>query len=178
MKLPWIRRADYDRMAASNAEHFRLLTDETARANGADASRRELLGRNAVLTEELTELHAAYDALIDKHVALAERMAEKMMAPTITTVEPSHALPEAPRRELSVVDAVIRQEARYDRRLAAYFRSRAKVLREDHPHWTDQQVATELARWETAEAMAPAFLVGAAAITPNESPTGPSEPVT
>ena len=105
-----------------------------------------------------------YEALVDKYTALSD----KYVALTERVAGTASTLPAAPKRELSVIDAVIRLQAKDDHRLARYFRNRAKTLREEHPMWTDQQVATELSRWETAEEMAPEFLVGPQGLTPNE----------
>lgn len=81
-----------------------------------------------------------------------------MNPPTVLAPVPIPATaPE--RRPTSVIDDVIRLEAKDDMRLTKYLRKRAKVLRGEHPQWTDGQIATELSRWETAEEMPPEFIM-------------------
>ena len=109
-----------------------------------------------------------YEALVDKYAALSVKylaLAERIS--TGAASSPS-TLPEAPKRERSVIDAVIRLEAKGNQGLLRYLRDRAKTLRDEHPLWTEAQIATELSRWETAEEMAPEFLVGPQGLTPNE----------
>ena len=152
MKLPW-----QSREIANQIERRRVDTAEQLARRTAECAEWSRLCADA--TNRYDEMVRNYHALLDKYVALATRP----LPQTIITRE-HEPLPEAPARELSVIDAVIRLEAKGDHRLARYFRARAKRLKDDHPHWTDQQVATELSRWETAEEMPPEFLVGAKSI--------------
>ena len=126
-------------------------------------------GKSAKPSSEVAELRAEVRRLRARIDTLTDRLLDAH-TPTQSVVmqSPAHDLPEAPKRELSVIDAVARMEAKGDQRLLRYFRSRARKLKEDHPQWDDRQVATELSRWETAEEMAPEFLVGATGLTPNE----------
>lgn len=117
--------------------------------------------------------HEAVIAAKDAHIAVLERVIEaereltkQLMAaarasepvsPTPIPVEP--VAPQAARKR-TVVDAVIQMQARDDVRLGRYLRKRERVLRGEHPQWTDQQIATELSRWETAEEMPPEFIAG------------------
>ena len=141
MRWPWVSREQYDAKAKEAADWSLLASDYCARFDN---------------------LSVKYDALLRDHLLY-------LTTPRTPSVAPTPApLPEAPKRELSVIDAVIRLEAKGDTRLARYFRSRAKTLQEEHPQWSDQEVATELSRWETAEEMPPEFLVGERTVTPAE----------
>ncbi len=139
MKWPWVSREQYDAKVAECAEWSRLAAD----------------------------FSNDRDALLEKYEALVQKALDRPLPAVLST--PSAILEQAPAREPSVVDAVIRIEAKGDQRLARYYRSRARTLREEHPHWNDQQVATELSRWETAEEMAPEFLIGDTTVTPTDT---------
>lgn len=150
MRLPWVSRAVHEAECAVLRE---TLAAEREMHRVVSAQYGAYQDQQAA---EIVSLRAQIATLLDRLTA------------TQQPVVPHEPLTVAPPREPSVIDAVIRMEAKGDQRLARYYRSRARTLKEEHPHWNDQQVAQELSRWETAEEMAPEFLVGADGLTPNE----------
>lgn len=105
----------------------------------------------------------AYDTLAEQVVA-AERRYQMLLAaftavqtrtehsPAVTVTPTGEILPVVPPpKPRSVITDVIRQEAQGDRRLTDHLRKRARELRAENPLWSDDQIAGELARWETAD---------------------------
>lgn len=104
----------------------------------------------------------AYDTLKEQ-CGEAERRYQTLLA-AFTAIQTHHAVPltitpegkveplMAPPKPRDIVQETIRQEAAGDRRMAEHLRKRARELRQEHPLWSPDQIAGELARWETADA--------------------------
>jgi hypothetical protein len=124
MNLPWVSRLAFDVVVTNRAQLVTALaaTDSVI----------------AALRDDLTAERARNDALMEKYHALALPVLPVMATPVVR--EPAKP---------SVIAQAIRDESVGDPRLAAFLRNRSRELKLDHPDWADEQIATELTKWET-----------------------------
>lgn len=105
----------------------------------------------------------AYDTLREQ-VAESERRYQTLLAAfTAVQTRPEHSPPltvtaegkveplVTPPKPRDIIQETIRQESGGDRRMMEHLRKRARELRQENPLWSADQIAGELARWETAD---------------------------
>jgi hypothetical protein len=126
MKFPWVSR---ETLEETKAAYQKAL----------DAQATEIEN----LKWELEHEHSLTASVIEKYAALANPpVIHNLDVPRGTNGEKS---------AVSVITQAIRDESGGDQRLAAFLRKRSRDLKAEHPDWEDEQVAAELAKWETTE---------------------------
>ncbi len=87
------------------------------------------------------ETKRAFDALLEKYHALAR-------PPEVSHIVPRGTVEKS---EPSIIAKTIREESGGDIRLAHYFRKRVTQLRRENPKMTDEEIAEQIATWESTD---------------------------
>ena len=102
--------------------------------------------RRADLAEEVRGLREAYQILLGRY-----EDALRSVRPREVALTPATLPAFVPERVRGVIAETVSAQANGDPRLAAYLHRRARELRRLNPQAPDDQIARELARWDSTE---------------------------